>query len=355
MKVVIYLHHPAQFHLFRGVIKRLNSHGHQVTVFATKKDVLEDLLREAGIPYRNFVPGGRKDNKLSTALSILKQDFGLFIHCLGNRPDLMIGTSAEIAHVGFLLRIPNIFVNEDDVTVVPLVGKIIHPFAKYLLSPEVCNTGAPQKTITYKGYHELAYLHPAVFTPSREIASRYVDLSKPYFIIRFAKLTAHHDTGIKGIDAAMAEKIISLLLPHGSIYITSERELETQFEPYRLKIKSSDLHHVMAFCSLYIGDSQTMAAEAGCLGIPFIRCNDFVGRISYLKELEETYGLGFGIRPSDEELLLTTIRNLAEQPDKKTLWEAKLQRMLNDKIELTTFITELIENYPMSVKKVPVV
>jgi len=354
MKVVVYLHHPAQFHLFRHVIKRLDNRGHQVTVFATKKDVLEDLLRESGIPYHNFVPGGRKDNKVSTALSILKQDFGLFLHCLRDRPDLMIGTSAEIAHVGFVLRIPNIFVNEDDVTVVPLVGKIIHPFAKFLLSPEVCNTGAPRKTITYKGYHELAYLHPSLFSPSRETASRYVDLNKPYFLIRFAKLTAHHDTGIKGIDASMAEKIIAQLLPHGNVYITSERELESQFEEYRLNIKSSDLHHVMAFCSLYIGDSQTMAAEAGCLGIPFIRCNDFVGRISYLKELEETYGLGYGIRPDNEKLLMTTISKLVQQTDKNTVWATKLERMLHDKIDVATYFTELIENYPESVKNISV-
>ena len=55
------------------------------------------------------------------------------------------------------------------------------------------------------------------------------------------------------------------------------------------------MHHVMAFASLYIGDSQTMAAEAGVLGVPFVRFNDFVGRIGYLRELEDTYELGYGI------------------------------------------------------------
>ncbi len=58
------------------------------------------------------------------------------------------------------------------------------------------------------------------------------------------------------------------------------------------------MHHVMAFASLYIGDSQTMAAEAGVLGVPFVRFNDFVGRIGYLRELEDTYHLGYGIHAS---------------------------------------------------------
>ena len=55
---------------------------------------------------------------------------------------------------------------------------------------------------------------------------------------------------------------------------------------------------MMAFASLYIGDSQTMAAEAGVIGVPFVRFNDFVGRIGYLRELEDTYHLGFGVHAS---------------------------------------------------------
>ena len=39
----------------------------------------------------------------------------------------------------------------------------------------------------------------------------------------------------------------------------------------------------VAFASLYIGDSQTMAAEAGVLGVPFVRFNDFVGRLGESK------------------------------------------------------------------------
>jgi len=97
-----------------------------------------------------------------------------------------------------------------------------------------------------------------------------------------------------------------------------------------------------------------MAAEAGCLGIPFIRCNDFVGRISYLKELEETYGLGYGIRPDNEKLLMTTISKLVQQTDKNTVWATKLERMLHDKIDVATYFTELIENYPESVKNISV-
>ena len=47
---------------------------------------------------------------------------------------------------------------------------------------------------------------------------------------------------------------------------------------YIINIDPIDIHHIMAYANFHIGDSQTMAAESGVLGIPFIRVNDFVGK-----------------------------------------------------------------------------
>ena len=48
--------------------------------------------------------------------------------------------------------------------------------------------------------------------------------------MRFASLNAHHDSGIKGINTDIAERLVKILEPFGTIYITSERPLEPQFE-----------------------------------------------------------------------------------------------------------------------------
>lgn len=343
MKILFYLHHPAHFHLFRHTIRKLKADGHAITIVATKKDVLEDLLRSEGWEYENFLPHGRKDNKFSIALGLLKQDLRLLTKCIAHRPDLLIGTSTEICHIGYLLRIPNIFVNEDDADVIPLVKKLAHPFAKYLLSPDVCNTGMPQKTISYKGYHELAYLHPNVFTADKNVVRKYFNPDEKYFILRFAKLKAHHDSGVQGIDSATATRLIELMRQHGKVYITAERELEKEFEPYRLNIKPIDMHHVMAFASLYIGDSQTMAAEAGVLGVPFIRYNDFVGRIGYLRDIEDHYQLGYGIKPGNPQILLDKVSELLNTKDLNKIWETKRAKMLSEKIDVTKFFVELFE------------
>lgn len=351
MKYLFYLGHPAHFHLFKNTIKVLGSNGHKVTVLIKKKDILEDLLVRSGLSFINILPEGRGDSKSGLALGMLKRDSRLFMHSLRHRPDLMIGTSTEIGHVGTLLRIPSINVNEDDAEAVPLYSRLSYPFSTHILSPEVCNNGRWEgKSIKYAGYHELAYLHPDNFTPSKDIANRYLQIGKPYFLIRFAKLSAHHDKDVTGINDYLAVKIIEALKPFGEIYITSERKFDPRFEPFRLKIDPVDIHHVMAFASLYIGDSQTMAAESGVLGVPFVRFNGFVGRLGYLSELENKYQLGYGIKPSEPVRLLEVINELVRMENRAAVFQIRRRKMLEEKINLTSFMVQLFENYPGSVK-----
>ena len=193
-----------------------------------------------------------------------------------------------------------------------------------------------------------------------------------FTVLRFASLNAHHDSGIKGINTEIAQRLVDILKPHGRIYITSERPLKPQFEQYRIRINPLDMHHVMAFASLYIGDSQTMAAEAGVLGVPFVRFNDFVGRIGYLRELEDVYGLGYGIhasvlaedspirksegsiQPSGTDALYKAVEQLVamDATERRAVYQQRRQKMLSDKIDCAKFLTCFIENYPQSVIEV---
>jgi predicted glycosyltransferase len=261
----------------------------------------------------------------------------------------LIGTSVENSHIGKILGIPSINVNEDDHNVVPYYSQLSYPMANTILAPISCTTGRwEHKTIHYRGFHELAYLHPDNFNPRIDIAAQYVEVGNPYFLIRFARLSAHHDKGIRGICDEVALKVIKKLETKGKVYITSEKQLIKKFESYRLQVNPLHMHHVMAFAELYIGDSQTMAAEAGVLGTPFIRFNDFVGRIGYLNEMENYYSLGYGISPSSPEKLFSTIDLLLDLKDLRTPFLRNRQRMLNEKIDVNRFLIWFLENFPRS-------
>lgn len=351
MNVLFYLGHPAHFHLFRYVIKELKEKSYPISIVIKSKDVLEDLLINESLEYENIYTKERSKSKLKIIMSLIKKDYRLLKFSKKLKLDLMIGTSTEIARVGRLLSIPSIVVHEDDANVIINFSRITYPFANTILSPASCNNGRwADKTVCYQGYHELAYLHPKYFQPNIEKVKRLTNYPhQKYFIIRFAKLTAHHDIGKKGISNKLAEQIINKLNLLGKVYITSERELEPEFEKYRLKIDPSDMHHILASASLYIGDSQTMAAEAAVLGIPSIRFNDFVGKLGYLEELEHKYELTYGIKTSEPAELIKKIDQLLTIPNLKKEWQKRREKMLSDNIDVTAFIVWFIENYPESV------
>ena len=237
--------------------------------------------------------------------------------------------------------------------IVPLFQKMAGPFIQTILSPVSCdNWKLEPKSIKYSGYHKLAYLHPNQFHPDRTVVERYFSTDKPYFVLRFAKLKAYHDieSDAHGINTEIAQHLIDLLLPYGNVYITSERELEPQFEKYRLNINPLDIHHVLAFAKLYVGDSQSMAVEAAMLGTPSLRFNDFAGKIGVLEELEHKYELTFAISPSEPQKLYDKVAELLSMPDLHETFQQRRQKMLSEKVDVTAFFTWFIENYPESRK-----
>lgn len=351
MKILIYLGHPAHFHLFKNIIRELKNNSQNVIIVTKRKDVLEDLLRSQSWKYLNIYPKERKGTKTAIAYSLFIKDLSLLKITIKTKPNLMIGTSSEITHVGQLLGIKSLVVNEDDIGQVPFFAKLSYPFANSIIVPSECSVGKwENKTTFYDGYHELAYLHPKNFIPKKEVINSFNPDGKKYFILRFAKLTAHHDKGKTGITTEIAQNIIDKLLPHGEVYITSERELEPRFEKYKIKINPLDIHHALYFADLYIGDSQTMAAEAAVLGTPSLRFNDFVGKLGYLEELEHKYGLTYGIKTEEPEKLFNKINELLNTKDLKEEWQKRRGKMLSEKIDVTAFMVWFIENYPNSVK-----
>lgn len=359
MNVLIQLSHPAHFHLFKNVAHNLITDGNKVLFVIKSKDILETLLQNAGLPYVNVNQHAHRGNKFGILWDMLVREMRIIGLCKKHKIDLLAGSTPEVAHVSWLLRKHGLVIGEDDAAVVPMFSKIAGRFVRCLVTPSTCDNGIMEPVSNkYPGYQELAYLHPNHFIPSREVVEAYgIDTSKPYFIMRFAQLNAHHDVGIKGINTEIAQRLIDILKPHGRIYITSERPLEPQFEEYRIKINPLDMHHVMVFASLYIGDSQTMAAEAGVLGVPFVRFNDFVGRIGYLNELENDYELGYGIKASAEgsvDQLCSRVEELVSMPseERRSLFQQRREKMLSDKIDCAKFLTYFIEHYPSSVEEV---
>ena len=146
-----------------------------------------------------------------------------------------------------------------------------------------------------------------------------------YFIIRLVSLTAGHDGGKRGINNQQVDKLIELMSEYGRVYINTEKgkEIREDLKKYLINVSPMDFQNAIYFADMYVGDSQTVASEAGLMGVPTFRCNDFVGKVAYLEE-EQDYGLIFNYKPEQFDEMLKKIKETLEMKNRKDRVEAGL-------------------------------
>ena len=361
MNILIDINHPAHVQLLRNLYNTLVGNGH--TVYVLVKDIpsAKKLMDMYHIPYQQI--GEKNDKLFIKGLEQIIYDLKIWWFAMRHKIDIGIGSSINLAHVSRFCRMKSIILDDDDDEVEPLFAKYAHPFASVVLSPD----GTPRKVksvVYYPAYHELAYLHPNRFTPDRSVLNeagvKYeilidgtVKLLEPYFILRFNAFKAHHDVGVVGLTIENKRRLVNMLSKIGKVFITTERNIDEEFLPYQLKISPEKAHSLIYYATMLIGDSQTMTSEAAVLGTPAIRCNTFVGRIHYLEEEEHKYGLTYGFRPEQSDAMFAKIEELLAMgtANLKAEWTIRRQKILDDKIDYTAFLTWFIENYPSSARE----
>jgi len=348
MKILVDIGHPGHVHLFRHVAKNLERNGHELFYSVRDIPVAKRLMDTYGMPYVNL--GKKSDTIVGKAWTVIKQDWKLFWFVLVHKIDIGLSSGIALPHISRLTRMKSFVFDDDDDEVEPFVVKYSHPYTDVVLSPSAVRMHRKtNRAIFYAGYHELAYLHPKVFTPDETVLSRLgITKGEKFFVMRFVALKGHHDIGNKGLSFEQKRKLVEILSKYGRVIITAERQLEPEFEPYRMSVSPEDMHSVMYYASLYIGDSQTMTSEAAVLGVPSLRCNTFVGRISNLEEEEHQYGLTYGFTPDRFDNLIFKLHEMLENPNLNKEWQIKRQNLLADKIDVSAFFTWFVENYPES-------
>jgi predicted glycosyltransferase len=350
MRYLIDIGHPAHVHYFKNLAKILESKGHKVIITVKNLPPAIALLDTLGFEY--IVLPEKADSIFGKVISQIRYDIILLKICLKKKIDIALGVSVTITHLSVISKIKSFVFDDDDDEVQPLFVKWGHPYATELISPDVLRGKQKRDdTVYYPGYHELAYLHPNRFTPDVNVLKEIgLTTNDRFFILRFNAFKAHHDIGVKGLSHEQKKQLISILSEHGKVFITGERELDPEFEPYKLRMDSDKIHSLIAYATMLIGDSQTMTSEAAVLGTPSVRCNSFVGKISYLEEEEQKFGLTYGFKPDQFEELLSKVEELLKNPDLKREWQGRRDIMLKEKIDVTSFWVWFIENYPQSKK-----
>ncbi len=347
MRYLISIGHPSQFHLFRRLIHSLKTLDHEVIVLITEKDLLQELFAEYNIKYDQILQSRKGSSNVKLLFAFIKRFYEIFKIIRAKKPDLLVGSEVTFPLLGKLFGVASILLSEDDSVIIPQYAKIAFPFATAIISPKKCNAGKwESKKTGYDGYQKLVYLHPNTFIADKSNISKIIE--SRFFLFRFSRLDAYHDKNINGIDFSIMKKLIQILEPHGKIYISSERKLEPEFEKYRIKIKLSEMHSVLYYTDLFIGDSQSMAVEASILGTPNIRFSDFVGRIGVLDELEHVYHLTYGFKINQTIKMLEKVNEIVSNNNSKDEFISNHNKMLNEKIDVFRFFEWYLLNFPNS-------
>ncbi|NLG71561.1 MAG: DUF354 domain-containing protein [Chloroflexi bacterium] len=344
LRILLDIGHPAHVHLFRNAMRIWQERGHSLRITIRDKDITADLLDLYGFPYT--VASRARKGTLGLALELFEHDWGVLKAALQHRSQVLIGTSVAVTHVARLVGAKSMVFGEDNAEVAKTFVRLAYPFAHAIVTPICLGEDYGKRHITYNGYQKLAYLHPNYFTPNPAVLQKLgVKPGEPYFILRFVSLLAAHDHGEAGLSLDARKRLVRYLSDHGRVFITSETPLPGELEPYRFHISPDHMLDAMAFAKMLVSDSQTMTAEAAILGVPAIRCNTFIGRISYLEELEHRYQLTYGFRPEQQEEMFAKIESLLCQPDLAEIWQERRKKLLAEKIDVTAWMVDVVEKF----------
>lgn len=342
MKILLDINHPAHVHFFRNPIRLMIDQGHELMVTSRDKEMAIDLLDEFGIPNRKLsaLGGG---GLLSLGKELVQRNLALLKVVREFRPDAMAaigGTS--IAQVGFLTRTPSlVFYDTENAK---LQNAITYPFSSCVLVPRCYESWLPaRRHVRYAGYHELSYLHADYFERDLDVATANgLDRNRDNYFIRVVSWQANHDVGERGWTPAVLDKLISRLGRTGNVIISSERDLPAEFSPYLYRGKVSDVHQVLAFCRLFIGESATMASECAVMGVPAIYAAETAR--GYTTEQERRYGLVKNISTISEDKMLQAVDDMLGLDE--ALLQSKYSKLLDDTIDVAKFVADSITEFP---------
>ena len=348
MRILIDIGHPAHVHLFKNFAWKMQEKGHKILFTCRDREFLLRLLQVYGFIYENF---GKHYKSIGGKIQgLIKNELQMFNTAVQFKPDLFLSHGSAIAaFTSFLLHKPHISF-EDTFNMEQV--RLYLPFTDVVLTGDYPHPSLGRKEINYPGYHELAYLHPNVFTPDENILKEIGIMdNEKYAIIRFVAWNATHDIGHRGFSKEKKIKLVTELSKYIKVFISSEGDLPEELKQYQIKIKPENMHNVLYYTQLLVGESATMASECAMVGTPAIYINN-----SHFGSLDSQAEYGLVHLFSEDELAqehaIQKAIEIVSKPDIKNEYRERAQKMLENKIDVTSFMIWFVENYPESVKEV---
>ena len=349
MNILIITGHPAQVHNFKHVKWELEKNGHNVFWLATHKEVSEYLLDKYEISYFTLNKPGK--SLISKIVSLLRNTLITLSFIKKHKIDFIISRVSPYGSLAAKIsRVSHVALADTESS--GIYDTIFTKLVSSFITTKSFNRQLRKDQIRFDGNIELFYLHPKRFKPlsKKDVAGLLgIEESQPYIIMRFVSWDAYHDKGLSGFTDKNKLKAVNEFSKYAQVFITSEKELPAELEPYKISIPPERMHDVLSHAKLFFGESATMASESAVLGRLAIFL-DKNGR-GYTDE-EGEYGLvnNFYNSLSDQDKAIQKGLELLQSSKFETEAKENHQNFMQNKIDVTGFMVWFVENYPESKK-----
>lgn len=338
MRLLFDVLHPAHVHHYRPLAQEVLSQGGAALFTARRKDVTIQLLEEADLPFKllsSMLPGGL----VGLGAEFAWRSARLTAECLRFKPDCMLGIMGPcIAPVGKLLGIPTLV--SYDTETAGVTNRWVFPMASRVAVPESWSGARPPNMVTFPGFQELAYLHPDRFNADPErLRAVGLDPDERFIVVRFVSFEASHDVGDHGFTDRVA--FVHELERYGRVVLSSERGVPDELQDRVLRFPASDLHHLLAYADLVVGEGATTAVEAALLGTPSIFVH--TAELGYVRELEDRWDLLKRYERQDEALTTALSWLDMERSELRALWRERTDELLRAKTDTTAFLRRNVD------------
>ena len=339
MRILIDILHPAHVHFFRNFYTEMQERGHALCITARAKECSLDLLERYNLPYKVISRQGH--GTIGLIGELIQRSYRLTRVMRQFRPDVMTGVMGpSIAIAGKLYGVPSVIFYDTEFAIQS--NWFAYPLAHSVCTPDCYQDEVRGTHRTYPGYHELAYLHPSRFEPDRhKLAGFGLKGGEPYSIVRFVSWAAVHDRRELGLSVDQKRALVDLLEKRGRVLITSEGPLPGDLESRRLVGPVEDVHHLLAFAQVVVGESATMSSEAAVLGVPAI----FIAKTGrgYTQEQERRYGLVRHFTEDRFDVAARAIEGLFNGEQSPDFGSRARERLLAEKIDVTQWMIDYFE------------
>jgi predicted glycosyltransferase len=317
--------------------------GHQVYCVSRNKEMEHKLLHLYNIPFLNRGKG--KNGKLGKLLYMIYADFMILKIARKLKIDLFLNFlhpyPSQVAKI--LKKTSLVF---SDTEHAKLHHKLTVPFATKIFTPSCYTIDLGEKHIRFRGYMELAYLHPNYHKPDPSILETLgINGSEKFVIVRFVSWGATHDFGHSGMSLKNKRRAVLELSRWARVFISSEVKLPEDLEKFRINIPFNKMHDALYYSSLLFGESGSMASEAAILGTPAIRVS--FNHLGYLEDQEHKYGLVYNFENSerDQERAIEKALEIIKSKVGKEEYCRRSEKLLADCIDTTQFMINEVLKY----------